>query len=45
METDSAFISALFGVTFLIAIGVGGWQYLKTVKARREGHRSADGAR
>ena len=42
MESTSSLIPVLFAVTFALAIGLGIWQYLRTSKARREKHRSAD---
>lgn len=42
MDSDtSAIIPYLFLVTFILALGVGVWQYMRARKARQEHHRSA----
>lgn len=42
MNTDSSIIPYLFLVTFILALGIGIWQYLKVKKAKREHRQSAD---
>lgn len=40
-ENTSAIIPYLFLVTFIFALAIGVWQYVRARKARREHHRSA----
>jgi len=42
MSDNTSIIPYLFLVTFILAIGIGVWQYRRAVKARREHHQSAD---
>lgn len=41
MDSYDGIIPYLFAITFVIAIGIGLWQYRKVRKAQREHHRSA----
>ena len=42
MSADNSIVPYLFMVTFLVAIGIGVWQYSRARKAKQEHHRSAD---
>ena len=42
MNADNSIVPYLFMVTFLVAIGIGLWQYSRARKAKREHHRSVD---
>ena len=42
MNADNSIVPYLFMVTFLVAIGIGLWQYNRARKAKRVHHRSAD---